>query len=469
MSNPDASERSLPYRIPDDSDAEMADLIDSWRYRGAAVAWDEIVGHTLQIRRCLELAEKLRRTPDELAALGIRLGAGLVISGPSGTGKTLMARALATELGREVIVPPTAELTAESIHRLYADLGKRNTPSLVLLDDVELVIGQVWQRSADPDALASLLEALDGIDRSTHAPVTVALTTTPLENIDEGALRPGRLAPRLVLETPSREERDALLRRLIERRPVQGAVDVEAVVDRTGTWTGAELAGAIDEAMSRSLLDHTDALRQDLLLEVVAERYVVNDEWEEDEDDLTRERIARHEAGHALYAWLALPGALMSVTLGRRHGETRLHDALERRAATVDDLRRHAELALAGSAGELITSGPAALTEGGHRDRVEATSILWRLMEITKPYATEPLEAGNMSDHGSERMRAAWHAGVEALAAEAHANAVRVLAPYERPLRNLAQLLLDAPDQTLSGDLLEAAVAVALTQAPTPP
>ena len=465
MATHGASERSLPYRIPDGSDADVADLIDSWRYDGPEVTWDAIVGHKPQIRRCLELAEKLRRTPDELVQLGIRLGAGLVISGRSGTGKTLLARALATEMGREVVVPPTAELSAESIRRLYAELRKRETPSLVLIDDAELVIGQIWQRSADADALAALLEALDGIDRPAHSPVTVALTTSPIHNLDEAALRPGRLAPRLVLESPSREERKTLLQRLIERRPMSGTIDIEAVVDRTGGWTGAALAGAIDEAMSRSLPDHTDALRQDLLLEVVAERYIVDDEWDDEEDDHTREVIARHEAGHALYAWLAMPGQVASVTIGRRHGETRLHDGLERGAATVESLRRHAELALAGTAGELIASGPHWLSEGGHHDRMEATSLLLQVVAITKPYAIEAFEAGQMSDRGSERIRAAWHAEVEALAAEAHANAVRVLAPYDVELRILARTLLDAPEQSLSGDDLETAIQLALREA----
>src|SRR5680860_1472445 len=131
MSKQDPKDQTLPYAIPDGDDEEMARLIDSWRYRGPRVPWEAIVGHGPQITRCRELVEKLRRSPDELALLRIRVGAGLVISGPAGVGKSLMARALATALDRDVIVPPTGELTAATIRRLYAQLAKDDRPVLV--------------------------------------------------------------------------------------------------------------------------------------------------------------------------------------------------------------------------------------------------------------------------------------------------------------------------------------------------
>jgi ATP-dependent Zn protease len=302
-----------------------------------------------------------------------------------------------------------------------------------------------------------LLDALDGIDRPAKGPITVALTTLGLDDLDEGAVRPGRLAPRLILEKPTADERRLLLSRLVDGLPIKGELDLESVVDRTGGWSGAELAGAIQDACSRSLLDRTDALRQDHLLEVVAERYNILDEIEDTDWDAL-ERIALHEAGHVLYAWLTYPGGLASVKLYGHHGQTMLRDSAMHQVPDAQGLRRHAELSLAGAAAELVCRGKEWVTEGGHRDKEEATEYLLRLLAIRKPYAVGPLEAGNMSDHGSERLRAGWHAELEAMATEAQDAAVRWLAPHQDALLSLARLILDAPEHSLSGDALEAAI-----------
>jgi ATP-dependent Zn protease len=452
---------ALPYLVPADGDAEMAALIDAWRYRGPAIGWDAVVGHAAQIERCLELVEKLHRSQEELAQLRLRTGAGLLICGPSGVGKTLLARALASALGREVIAPPTAELTPESIRRLYAELTRTEQAVVVLLDEAESIIAGPWQLHADESKRGAFLAALDGIQRPQRGPITVALTTDRLEQLDEAAIRPGRLAPRLLLEPPTAEERLVLLRRLADGLPVQGSLDLEQVVERTQGWTGAELAGAIEEACSRSLRDHSDALRQDLLLQVVAERYVIVDEGDEDtRADL--ERVALHEAGHALYAWLRWPGGLASVRIGPRDGSTELLPSVLSRFPDAQQLRHLAELALAGPAAELIAYGEHRVSNGGHRDKAHATELLIGVLEIEKPYAVDVLERGSDSDRGSERMRAGWHAELEARAMDAQASVIRLLAPHAKALRPLAEQLLEAPEGALSGEALEAAIDRAL-------
>lgn len=448
----------LPYPISADGDPEMAALIESWRYRGPEVPWEAIVGHEPQIRRCRELAEMLRRTTAELDLLRIRVGAGLVISGPPGVGKSLMARALATALGRDVIVPPTGELGAEAVRRLYAQLVHDGQAVLLLLDEAESIIGHPWQRTVDKTAQDALLAALDGIGRPSHGPITVALTTSALDDLDEAAIRPGRLAPRLVLDKPTGDERRVLLERLVDGLPRQGELDLAAIVDRTGDWSGAELAGAVQEACTRSLLDHSDALRHDLLTEVVAERHVITDDTEDETDHDARERIAIHEAGHVLYGFLNWPGGLASVQIHGRHGQTQLAESVVRQAADAQSLRRHAEMALAGVAAEQVCYGINLTTEGSHHDKEEATGLLIRLLAVQRPYSIEPLEAGTLGDRGSERIRAGWHAELEALAHQAQASSVRWLAPHARVLRDFARLLLDAPEQSLSGDDLDAAI-----------
>ena len=124
----------LPFAIAaDQDDAEMVALIESWRYRGPDVPWTAVVGHAPQIRRCREIVEALRRSEADLERLHIRLGKGIVLTGQPGTGKTTLAKAVASDVGRPVVTPPVSELTPGLIARLYAQLG-RSEPVIVVLD-----------------------------------------------------------------------------------------------------------------------------------------------------------------------------------------------------------------------------------------------------------------------------------------------------------------------------------------------
>lgn len=449
--DPDAS--ALPYVIPEGDDADLVAQIASWRYRGPAVPWEAIVGHPAQVARCQEVVERLHRGPEDLVRLRLRPGAGVLISGPPGVGKTLLARAVASALGREVIAPPTAELDAALIRRLYAQLAK-GPPRVVLLDEAEALIGADWHAAADAAARRAFLAALDGIDRPAQGPITVALTTEPLGNLDAAAIRPGRLAPHLVLNLPDEEDRLELLARLVEGLPSAGPINIGVVAERSVGWSGAELAGAIEEACSRSLRDHSDALRQDLLLEVIAERYEVRDETLVDRHAL--ERAALHEAGHALYAHLVWPGGLASVSIRDADGQTVLSDDLQRRVRDAEHLRRMGEMALAGEVAEAIVDGPNRRSVGSEPDKRAATGFLWQLLQTSKVVVPDVLEAGN--GEGSERMRAAWHAELEAAAQAAETSVFRWLSPHADVLAAFAARLLEAPEHSLSGEDLEVAL-----------
>ena len=225
---------ALPHRIdPDIDDQEMVALIESWRSRAPATVWDAIVGHRNQIRRCQELVEALSRDPADLERLHIRIGRGLVITGPSGSGKTLVARALATAIGRDVIVPPTPELTTSTIARMYAQLA-RIEPVVVILDEAETLIARNYM--GESDQTRALCVALDGIDRPQRGPVTLALTTAGFHELSPTATRPGRLAPRLDLSLPTFEEHLEILERAVNgiRPTVRSISDASLNAPRPG-------------------------------------------------------------------------------------------------------------------------------------------------------------------------------------------------------------------------------------------
>lgn len=447
----------LPFAIPEGDDDELVRLIESWRYRGAATTWEDIVGHTRQVRRCLELVEMLRRTDNELDRLGLQLGRGLAICGAAGTGKTLIARATANAIGRPAIVPPTGELTASLISRLYAQLNKME-PTVVILDEAESLIGQPWSRTGDPGAPQALLAALDGINTPRSGPITLALTTMDPSSLDPAAVRPGRLAPTLQLDSPSPGERRELLTRAIRDLPIAGEINLDPIIERTARWTGAELVGAVQEACARSLVDHVDALRQDLLLAVIAERYIVRDDVAA--APLLTEATAIHEVSHAVFAELVWPGSVTAIELAEgRGGQTHLADDVDRHQ-TVGDIRESIAFSLAGRVGEELCLGADGVGWDNAQDQITATHNAMQILDMEWSYSPRTLE-GSRHDGmptGSEHMRTAIHVAVAEETQAGRRRAIDVLAPRIAVVQALAVDLMNSPGRALSGEYMREAL-----------
>ena len=164
-----AQTTALPYLIqPEADDDEIVALIESWSYQGTPVPFSDVIGHTRQVDEMRRLAAVLRiaqSDPDRLARMGVRTGGrGAILLGPPGVGKTMTARAAATDSGRRCIVLPTSLMTAELIDRTYRQLA-RSEPSVVIIDEADRLIGKDWVGGVDTEGRSALLAALDGIQR----------------------------------------------------------------------------------------------------------------------------------------------------------------------------------------------------------------------------------------------------------------------------------------------------------------
>jgi ATP-dependent Zn protease len=178
------------------------------------------------------------------------------------------------------------------------------------------------------------------------------------------------------------------------------------------------------------------------------------------------EAVAIHEAGHAVFGELTWPGQVAVMRIDAGNGNTRLDEARLNRPHNAHELQLLAQMGLAGAAAEQLANGREATSDGGRSDRAAATGHLIDALDIGRPYDLGTLELGTASDRGSERMRAGQHAELEAAAHQARAEVLATLAPHLITIRRLAHELLTAPDQTLSGEELQAALAHAFARDP---
>jgi ATP-dependent Zn protease len=445
----------------------IEELIERWRVH-PRTQWAEIVGHERQIRRLRELAAKIALSPEERTRLGLRLGSGLVLTGPSGTGKTQLARAFAAELDRAVIAPPVSELDPERIGALYRALA--GTPSVIIIDEAEVLVGDPDWHSTDEAAQRALLGALDGVERPEAGPVTIAITAADVAHLSDQATRPGRLAPRLTVDRPSGPERVELLRRATAGLPGAAGLDLVRIAERLVGWSGAEIVGLAEEAMTHSLLlevpgpgtelaYEAPGLSTELVLETAVERFVVRDRpADEARDHLL---TSRHEAGHTLWAHLAWgPGAVAVVDIDGRGGSTTLTDAVLTRRSDRAELRRRAGLALAGAAAERIAFGRDGMSRGSEDDLAGATQLLVRIEELDVPFSHDALEG--FQGRGSEAMRRDRYEAVRTSAAVLWDEVLDRLRLHAGAIERLGDAILAAPAMTLSGEELERAIEAAL-------
>ena len=318
------------------------------------------------------------RYPRSFARLGARVPKGVLLTGAPGTGKTLLARAVAGEadvpffyVSGSAFVELFVGLAANRVRSLFKEAKKR-APCIVFIDEIDAIgmaRGHGHGAGEQEQALNQILTEMDGFETMSRGKTVVVMAATNRADVlDPALLRPGRFDRKVLLDLPSVKERQAILE--LHAANVQMAPDVSltAVAQRTPGFSGADLANIVNEA---AIL----ATRRDLASVSIAELEEafnkVHTGPERVSLDLSveqRELVAYHEAGHALVAW-ALPQAqkVHGISIVPR-GLTGGHTALlpdERRLLSHAQLCAMLAVCFGGQAAEEVAFGE--VTVGGRR------------------------------------------------------------------------------------------------------
>ncbi len=257
-----------------------------------------------------ELAEVVDflKNPQKYRALGARTPKGVLLVGPSGTGKTLLARALAGEANVPFFSMAGSEFMemlvgvgASRVRDLF-NTAKKSSPAIIFIDEIDAIgrmrsVGVMGGHDEREQTLNQILVEMDGFTPNEH--VIVCAATNRGDLLDSALLRPGRFDRRVVLDFPDIEGRKAILKIHINGKPIAPDVNWDKVAKRTVGYSGADLENMLNEAaISAARWDKKSIEMSDI--EEAATKVKLGPEKKRLQTDLDRKMTAYHEAGHAI-------------------------------------------------------------------------------------------------------------------------------------------------------------------------
>jgi cell division protease FtsH len=334
----------------------------------------------------VEIVDFLKH-PDKYSRLGARIPRGVLLSGQPGTGKTLLARAVAGEAGVPFFSISASEFVevivgvgASRVRDLF-NQAKENAPAIIFIDELDAIgrarsagTGVSGGHDEREQTLNQILTEMDGFDPA--AGVIVMAATNRPEILDPALLRPGRFDRRVPVLPPDRDGRKQILEVHTRSVPLGEDADLDRLASSTPGMVGADIANLVNEGALLAAkrghdevhnADFTDAIEKIIL--GTARKVVMT--------DADRERTAYHEAGHALVGMLT-PGAdpvrkVSIIPRGQALGVTLTTPDADRYNYSYDELIARIKVMLGGRAAEQVVYGE--VTTGAESDIRQLTLI----------------------------------------------------------------------------------------------
>ena len=351
------------------------------------IVFEDIAGNDNAKQDLQEVVDFLKH-PKKYKELGAKIPKGVLLVGNPGTGKTMLARAVAGEAG-----VPFFSISGSEFVEMFVGVGasrvrdlfskaKKNAPCIVFIDEIDAVgrkrgSGMGGGHDEREQTLNQILVEMDGFDGDTN--VIVLAATNRADVLDPALLRPGRFDRRVTITLPERKDREAILKVHFKKKPTDETVDLDKLAAKTAGSSGADLANMANEAAIIAARRNKKKISNEELTEAF-ERVAIGPERKAKVmNDHEKELTAYHEAGHAIVGHV-LPDSdpVHKVTIiprGGTGGVTWFLPPEDKSYTNVYEFKDILARAMGGRIAEQIIYGDDGITTGAGSDLRKATEI----------------------------------------------------------------------------------------------
>ena len=434
------------------------------------IKFSDVAGEDEAKESLTEIVQYLH-DPAQYREIGARMPKGILLVGPPGTGKTMLAKAVAGEanvpffsMSGSEFVEMFVGMGASKVRDLF-DQAKQKAPCIVFIDEIDAIgkkrDGQFGGNDEREQTLNQLLTEMDGFEDNTGV-IILAATNRP-EALDPALLRPGRFDRRVPVELPDLKGREEILKVHARKVRLEPNVDFNKIARMASGASGAELANIVNESALRAVRDgRKTATQADLeeSIEVVIAGYQKKNAILTDKEKCI---VAYHEIGHALVAALQSHSApVQKITIIPRTsgalGYTMQVDEGEHYLMSRDEIVNKIATLTGGRAAEQVAFN--SITTGASNDIEQATKLARAMITrygmnddfgmVAMETVTNQYLGGDTSLSCSPETQARIDAEVVKLIKEQYEKAVKILTDNRRKLDELAQHLYEK--ETITGD-----------------
>lgn len=351
------------------------------------VVFDDIAGNDSAKQDLEEVVDFLKH-PKKYETLGAKIPKGVLLVGNPGTGKTMLARAVAGEAN-----VPFFSISGSEFVEMFVGVGasrvrdlfqkaKKNAPAIIFIDEIDAVgrkrgSGMGGGHDEREQTLNQILVEMDGFETGTN--VIVLAATNRADVLDPALLRPGRFDRRTNIMLPERKDREAILKVHFKNKPTEATVNLDALAAKTAGSSGADLANIANEAAIIAARRNAKKISNADLTEAFEKVAIGPERKTKVMNEKDKELTAYHEAGHAIVGHV-LPDSdpVHKVTIiprGGTGGVTWFLPPEDRSYTNVYEFKDILARAMGGRIAEKIVYGDDGITTGAGSDLRKATEI----------------------------------------------------------------------------------------------